>query len=111
MNESHETLPLFAKFIARSMGLRFSEERLEELERKMEAVAKDAGQPLEQYLLWLMSAPLSREQLDTLARALTIGETYFLRDPRSYQVLEQELLPELIRSRRNQDRSLRIWSA
>jgi len=94
------------------MGLHFAEERYFELEQKMAGVAREAGHPdLEQYLLWLMSAPLPREQLDTLARALTIGETYFLRDPRSYQVLEQELLPGLIAQRRRTDRSLRIWSA
>ena len=106
------TLPLFARFIARTMGLHFAVERLDELETKMAAVARSAGYvEVEQYLLWLMSAPLSREQLDTLALALTIGETYFLRDPRSYQILEEELFPELVANRRKADRSLRIWSA
>jgi chemotaxis protein methyltransferase CheR len=112
MEAPHTTLALFAKFITRTMGLHFTEERLFELDQKMVAVARDAGYPDSlQYQLWLMSAPLSREQLDTLARALTIGETYFLRDPRSYQVLEEELIPGLLALRRGTDRSLRIWSA
>ena len=112
MQESQTTLALFAKFIARAMGLHFTRERLFELDQKMVAVAKDAGYAdAEQYQIWLMSAPLSREQLETLARALTIGETYFLRDPRSYQVLEQELIPGLLARRRGKDLSLRIWSA
>jgi len=112
MGQTHGTLPLFARFLARSMGLHFTPERFPELERKMSAVARDAGYAkVEQYLLWLMSAPLTREQLDTLAGALTIGETYFLRDPRSYRVLEEQLLPELVARRRATDKSLRIWSA
>jgi len=112
MSHTHGTLPLFARFITRTMGLHFTKDRLSDLERKMAAVARDAGYAeVEKYLLWLMSAPLSREQLETLARALTIGETYFLRDPRSYQVLEEQLLPELIAHRRTTDKSLRIWSA
>jgi chemotaxis protein methyltransferase CheR len=112
MQAPQTTLALFAKFITRTMGLHFTEERLFELDQKMVAVAKEAGYAdSEQYQLWLMSAPLSRDQLDTLARALTIGETYFLRDPRSYQVLEQELIPGLLAQRRGTDRSLRIWSA
>ena len=112
MNHTHGTLPLFARFIARTMGLHFTEDRFPDLEKKMAAVAKDAGYAeVEQYLLRLMSAPLPREQLETLARVLTIGETYFLRDPRSYQVLEEQLLPELIAHRRTTDKSLRIWSA
>jgi chemotaxis protein methyltransferase CheR len=112
MQAPQTTLALFAKFITQTMGLHFTEERLFELDQKMVAVAKEAGYAdSEQYQLWLMSAPLSRGQLDTLARALTIGETYFLRDPRSYQVLEQELIPGLLAQRRGTDRSLRIWSA
>ena len=110
--ENMETLPLFARFIARTMGLHFSSERLPELEHKMAALARDAGSPdLGQYLLRLMSEPLSQELKDTLASTLTIGETYFLRDPRSYQVLVEEVLPQLIAARRTTDRTLRIWSA
>jgi len=106
------TLALFAKFIAGTMGLYFSAERLFELEQKMVAMSREAGHAdVEQYLLWLMSAPLSREQLENLARALTIGETYFLRDPKSYQVLEEHLIPELVARRRGTDKTLRIWSA
>jgi chemotaxis protein methyltransferase CheR len=112
MPELAASIALFAKFISRSMGLHFTQERLFELKQKIVPLARDAGYPeVEQYLLWLMSTPLSREQLETLARALTIGETYFLRDPRSYQVLEQQLLPELVAQRRGTDRSLRFWSA
>jgi chemotaxis protein methyltransferase CheR len=94
------------------MGLHFAAERLPELEQKMASLGREAGfGDLESYLLRLMSAPLSREQLDTLARTLTIGETYFLRDPRSYQLLVEKLLPELIASRRATGKTLRIWSA
>ena len=107
-----KTLPLFARFVAKTMGLHFSSERLLELQHKMTSLARQAAYPdLDKYLLHLMSSPLSGAQLDTLARTLTIGETYFLRDPRSYQVLEEELLPALIDSRRSTDRTLRIWSA
>jgi chemotaxis protein methyltransferase CheR len=110
--ESQATLALFAKFLARSMGLHFTDERLCELEQKLTPAARDAGyRDLEQYLLWLMSAPLSRGQLEDLARVLTIGETYFLRDPKSYRVLEEQLIPELVARRRASDKSLRIWSA
>ena len=106
-----ETLPLFARFIARTLGLHFTQERLPELEQKMASLGRQAGYAdVEKYLLWLMSAPLSREQMETLACTLTIGETYFLRDPKSYQVLEEHLLPELIAARRTTDKTLRIWS-
>lgn len=107
-----KTLSLFSRFIARTMGLHVKDERLPELARKVAAASRDFGyDDPETCMLWLMSAPLSREQLETLARALTIGETYFLRDPQSYQALEEQVLPELIGRRRKEGKSLRIWSA
>jgi len=106
------TLSLFNSFIARTMGLHIRNERLPELAQRVAAACRDFGhEDPEACMLWLMSAPLSREQLEILARALTIGETYFLRDPRSYRALEEHVLPELISSRRKGEKSLRIWSA
>ncbi|GFO61502.1 protein-glutamate O-methyltransferase [Geomonas silvestris] len=107
-----ETLAQFARFISRHMALHFAEDRLAELEQKLAPLAREAGQAdLAEFLKGVMSAPPSRSQLKPLARALTIGETYFLRDPRSYQVLEREVLPELIARKRQGDRTLRLWSA
>jgi chemotaxis protein methyltransferase CheR len=44
-----------------------------------------------------------------LIEALTIGETYFLRDKVHFQLLREEILPQLIRQHR-QERKLTIWS-
>jgi len=104
------TLALFNRFIARTMGLHIKDERLNELAQKVVSISRDFGyDDPEECMLWLMSAPLSREQADILARSLTIGETYFLRDPQSFHALEKHILPEIIRNRRT--KSLRIWSA
>jgi len=109
---AEKSLSLFNSFIARTMGLHIRNERLPELAQKVAAACRDFGyDDPEACMLWLMSAPLSREQLEILARALTIGETYFLRDPRSYRALEEHVLPELISSRRKGNKCLRIWSA
>jgi len=108
---ARKTLSLFGRFIARTMGLHIRDERLPDLAQKVAAACTDFGyQDPEACMLWLMSAPLSREQMEVLARTLTIGETYFLRDPRSYRALEEHVLPELI-SRRKREKCLRIWSA
>ncbi|GFO69806.1 protein-glutamate O-methyltransferase [Geomonas limicola] len=107
-----ETLAQFAQFVSRHLALHFAGDRLAELEQKLTPLAREAGQAdLAEFLTALMSAPPSRSRLEPLARALTIGETYFLRDPRSYQALEQEVLPALIARKRQGDRSLRLWSA
>ena len=109
---SQKTLSLFNRFVTRTMGLHVREERLPELVQKIAAAGRDFGyDDPEACMLWLMSEPLTREHLETLARHLTIGETYFLRDPQSYRVLEEQVLPELIAARRTGSKSLRIWSA
>jgi chemotaxis protein methyltransferase CheR len=53
----------------------------------------------------------SREELDVLFSRLTIGETYFFRDPAAFELLQQRVLPEIIRARRSSAKRLRIWSA
>lgn len=107
-----ETLRLFASFVKRTMGLYFPAERLPELAQKMAAVGRRAGcSDPEKYLLGLMTTPLSSEKSEELAAALTIGETYFLRDPKSYRLFSEELLPALVAARRGGPKRLRIWSA
>ena len=109
---SQNTLALFSRFITRTMGLHTRDERLNELAEKVVAVSRVFGyDDPEACMLWLMSAPLSRQQADILARSLTIGETYFLRDPQSYRLLEEHALPEIISARRTGEKCLRIWSA
>lgn len=47
-----------------------------------------------------------------LIHALTIGETYFLRDKQQFTILRETILPQLIEQRREEGRKLlRLWSA
>jgi chemotaxis protein methyltransferase CheR len=48
--------------------------------------------------------------LDDLLAELTVGETYFFREPAQFQFLRNTVLPE-IRRRRGSDHVLRAWSA
>ncbi len=59
----------------------------------------------------LLSAPLNRKQIEILAGELTVGETYFFREKRSFEILSEQILPELMRLRQGSERRLRIWSA
>jgi len=101
-----------SEFVARTVGLHFPRDRWCDLERGVVAASRefdfrDASACSE----WLTTAPLTRKQIEILASHLTVGETYFFRDPRMFQLLEEEILPLLIQSRRQADRRLRIWSA
>ena len=98
--------------LAERLGLHFPEERWGDLERGIAAAAPMFGMPgAESCAQWLLSAPLRRNQVEILAGRLTVGETYFFRETRSFEILEERILPDLIRARGGAERRLRIWSA
>jgi chemotaxis protein methyltransferase CheR len=102
----------FSAFVAGHLGLHFPPERWPDLQRGIRAAAREFGYADEEACVrWLMSAPLTKLQIEVLAGNLTVGETYFFREPRTFAALEQQVLPELIRARRDGERRLRFWSA
>ena len=105
-------LSRFSEFISSQLGLHFPKERWDNLERGINLASREFGfKDIGSCVQWLMSSPLTRSQIEILAAYLTIGETYFFREKKSFKVLEEYILPELIRSRRGTNQSLRIWSA
>jgi chemotaxis protein methyltransferase CheR len=94
------------------MGLFFPQERWADLERKLREVAPVFGcSDAESCARFLTSTVITKLQLDLLATYLTVGETYFFREPRSLEALEHHILPELLRQRRGVNPHLRLWSA
>ncbi|HEY9593002.1 MAG TPA: CheR family methyltransferase, partial [Spirochaetia bacterium] len=59
----------------------------------------------------LLDTATAASEIEKLARHLTVGETYFFRDKDSFDALQWGILPDLIRSRAETGRWLRIWSA
>lgn len=94
------------------MGLRFPKERRSDLERGIDSTARELGFPdSESCVEWFLSSAAKGSHVEVLASHLTVGETYFLRDRRAFEVLEEQVLPELIQSRCKSGKYLRIWSA
>ena len=101
-----------SQFIAARMGLHFPQERWGDLANGLALAAREHGlKDAEEYAQWLLSAALTRREIETLASHLTVGETYFFREKRSFEVLEDAVIPELIRVHQSGDQRLRIWIA
>ena len=101
----------FSAFLSARMGLHYPPQRWADLERSLRQMAPELGfADAEACMRYFLAVQPSREQIETLASHLTIGETYFFREPRSFEVLEKEILPPLIQARRQAGRNLRIWS-
>ncbi len=99
-------------FVAERLGLHFPPERWHELGCGLEAACNEFGfDDTAQCARWMMSAPLEPEQINVLASYLTIGETYFFRQKELFVVLEEQILPALVRERRDKVQRLRLWSA
>jgi chemotaxis protein methyltransferase CheR len=109
---SEENLSRLGEFVASRLGLSFPRPRLRDLERGIGSAAAELGfEDGAACVEWLLSSPLKRSHIETLAGHLTVGETYFFRDRKIFQTLEEALLPELIQNRRQDGKRIRIWSA
>jgi len=101
-----------SRLVVERMGVCFLPSRWNDLERAFCRAAADLGfQDQKECVQWFMAAPASKEQIESLSVYLTTGETYFLREGRSFEILEQEIVPEIIHSRAGSEKRLRLWSA
>lgn len=97
--------------LASSTGLDFSRESATDFTRRLTTAAKANGEnDIEIYVRQLLASRFSRRYIEELANHLTVGETYFFREPASFRALEQHVLPGLLQGRQA-ERKLRIWSA
>lgn len=109
---SDSLLSCFSEFIAGKFGLHYPEKRRRDLVRHALSLAADFGFPDgEACVRWIVSTRLTDGELDAIACRLTIGETYFFRERKSFDALETHILRPLVDSRRGKERRLRIWSA
>ena len=105
-------LSRLSDFLELQIGLHFPRERWRDLERGIAVASRESGyKEAQAYIHWLLAAPLTRTQIEGLASHLTVGETYFFREKRSLDILEQQILPQLLRARAQTEKHLRIWSA
>ncbi|MHB8255542.1 MAG: CheR family methyltransferase [Acidiferrobacter sp.] len=108
----HDLMSRFSDFIAAVLGLHFPRRRWHDLERGVRSALHDLAQPdIRTCIEWLMSRTPTKSDIELLASHLTVGETYFFRDEKSFDALEMTILPELIRRRRGGEKRLRLWSA
>lgn len=116
MNQTVVTTSLieeFSGFLATRMGLHYPPERWGDLDRAVTQMAAELGYAdADACMRHFLSTPVDRAEIETLASYLTIGETYFFREPASFDALATRILPGLITQRRlAHSRYLRIWSA
>lgn len=111
INISKNVLEQINNFIETKFGLYFSEERLNNLKRAVINASSQKDIDSDEYISRLLSSQLSEEDLINLANCLTIGETYFLRDRKLFDIMRQKILPDIIDIRKHTSKKIKIWSA
>ncbi len=104
-------LELISQHIGRLLGLHFTDKQLEGMGHSVMKAAlelKRDSQP-DSLQKWLENSSLRKDELDALARHLSVGETYFFRENTGLDLFINEIIPGF----RQQDpgQEIRIWSA
>jgi len=109
---SEDALARVARFVSDTIGFSYASDRMRDLERGFLTSCRALGINDPDACIGLLDNSEGICQIhDELVKNLTIGETYFFRDHNLFTCLKEELLPALIRSRRNSGKYIRIWSA
>jgi chemotaxis protein methyltransferase CheR len=96
------------RLLGERTGLSFGPQRLDSAELGIRRGMARAGvADLEQYRNLLEA---DSKAFDHLVVELTVGETYFFREPAHFALIRREILPE-VRRRRGAEHMLRAWSA
>ncbi len=107
---NREDLEFIANLVKRRSGLVFTAEKEYLLESRLAPLARREGFASLDELIAKLRVTGQDRLAWQVTEALTTNETYFFRDKRPFELLEQEVLPRWVKARRPGD-TLRIWSA
>lgn len=109
MNEDTDFKFLLEK-IHRNKGADFSRYRTGTLKRRIDSRIRAAGcADYPDYIVYLNKNP---QEYDRLIEAITINVTEFFRNPETFDVLTKKVIPEIIRTKKEQGKKIiRAWSA
>ena len=100
----------FLDLVERQFGIRVSDYGASRVDEAVNTVLPTTPCSTPDELLASLDPDCPQRWLHALVEHLTVGETYFLRDPAQIAALCETILPEIV-DRRSGERRLRLWSA
>ncbi|MDA3943372.1 MAG: hypothetical protein PF694_07515 [Bacteroidetes bacterium] len=94
-------------------GLNFTENQDSSLIKNLQNAATELGlsSDLSAIKSWLSKKSFTPEESNSLAKHLTIGETYFFREKAALKLFAEKIIPELINKSLREGKPIKIWSA
>lgn len=109
---SDSVLSRLSEYLMTHMGLYFPKRKWGELEGKMiHALDEFPIDDVEDFVSWLLSSPMTKQQIEVLSSHLTVGETYFFREQPAFEILSRDIVPALRKEQGKGKHRIRIWSA
>lgn len=105
---SHPACEKIVQLLKARTGLHFSEQRRAEAELGIQRAMQRAGASDPDRFFTLVKA--DGRLIDELVVEMAVTESYFFREPRQFEMIRNEALPEICQ-RLDDDRPLRAWSA
>lgn len=105
MQLSQQSFNAIADFFHRAAGIRFAPDKHQLVAGRLNRLAVESGAAdLDQYIADLLRSN-DKEELTRVVDRLTTNETYFFREPRHFEVLEE------MAKAHDRKRPFRVWSA
>jgi len=101
-------LRLLLAAIEERTGIHHRPDQVDAIGKTIEDVMRESG--IERTDQFLVALDRDDSVFNRLVDAITIGETYFFREPKHFDYLREELIPEF-RQRYGEESRLRAWSA
>ncbi len=102
------------ELVASDLGLDFMSSRDYDIEKGLISLGREHGiKGSDRSLLvkWLETVDWNQETLDSLARYLTVGETFFFREKPHLEVFREVIIPDLLKRSTMSGKPALIWSA
>ncbi|MGP8282894.1 MAG: CheR family methyltransferase, partial [Desulfomonilaceae bacterium] len=102
----------FCDFVRDQVGLDFPQKIWGSLRRNLArgAAAHGFGSVVE-FTRWITETPGQGKKLDILVGLLTVGETFFFRDQKALEAIDRVIVPYIVGTKPELNKTVRIWSA
>ncbi|SDL04791.1 chemotaxis protein methyltransferase CheR [Maridesulfovibrio ferrireducens] len=109
---SDEKIDLLSQMVRDIYGLKFSPDRWNDLKAAVVKAGRELGKfkSADECLDYLLSPQVGEKDLELFINQLTIGETYFFRDPGTLGVLERDILLKISGTGSGRYGAVRVWS-